>query len=78
MSSSTSSSSLLLCVLVKTAKIQSSDSKLINPLQEQLIFHLFFLLDECCSYVVLKIDNVKSTTTAVKGPQPSWEQEFYL
>jgi len=59
MSSSTSSSSLLLCVLVKSAKIQSSDN-------------------ECCSYVVLKIDNVKSTTTVVKGSQPSWEQEFYF
>ncbi|CAF3806755.1 unnamed protein product [Adineta steineri] len=59
MSSSTSSSSLLLCVLVKSAKIQLSDN-------------------ECCSYVVLKIDNVKSTTTVVKGSTPSWEQEFYF
>ncbi|CAF3417266.1 unnamed protein product [Rotaria sp. Silwood1] len=59
MPSSTSSSSLLFCVLVKSANIQSSDN-------------------ECYSYVVLKIDNVKSTTTVVKGSQPSWEQEFYL
>ncbi|CAM2698992.1 unnamed protein product [Rotaria socialis] len=56
---STSSSSLLFCVLVKCAKIQSSDN-------------------ECYSYVVLKIDNVKSTTTVVTGSQPSWEQEFYF
>ncbi|CAF4969747.1 unnamed protein product, partial [Rotaria sp. Silwood1] len=59
MPSSTSSSSLLFCVLVKSANIQSSDN-------------------ECYSYVVLKIDNVKSTTTVVKGSQPSWEQEFYF
>ncbi|UJR23960.1 hypothetical protein I4U23_026927 [Adineta vaga] len=59
MSSSTSSSSLLLCVLVKNARIQLSDN-------------------ECCSYVVLKIDNVKSTTTVVKGLTPNWEQEFYF
>ncbi|CAF1683870.1 unnamed protein product, partial [Adineta ricciae] len=59
MSSSTSSSSLLLCVLVKSARIQLSDN-------------------ECCSYVVLKIDNVKSTTSVVKGLTPSWEQEFYF
>ncbi|CAF0954204.1 unnamed protein product [Rotaria sordida] len=59
MPSSISSSSLLFCVLVKSAKIQSSDN-------------------ECNSYAVLKIDNVKSTTTVVKGSQPSWEQEFYF
>ncbi|CAF2705856.1 unnamed protein product [Rotaria sp. Silwood2] len=59
MSSPTSSASLLLCVLVKSATIQSSDN-------------------EYYSYVVLKIDNVKSTTSVVKGQQPNWEQEFYL
>ncbi|CAF0933777.1 unnamed protein product [Rotaria sordida] len=59
MSSPTSSASLLLCVLVKSAKIQTSDN-------------------ECYSYVVLKIDNVKSTTSVVKGQQPKWEQEFYF
>ncbi|CAF1268618.1 unnamed protein product [Rotaria sp. Silwood1] len=59
MSSTTSSTSLLLCVLVKSAKIQSLDN-------------------ECYSYVVLKIDNVKSTTSVVKGQQPNWEQEFYF
>lgn len=46
------------------------------------IIHLkndyFFFKDECYSYVVLKIDNVKSTTSVVKGDQPNWEQEFYL
>jgi len=59
MSSTTSSSSLLLCVLVKSAKIENADN-------------------EKCTYVVLKIDNVKSTTTVVKGFQPIWEQEFYF
>ncbi|CAF2520380.1 unnamed protein product [Rotaria sp. Silwood2] len=59
MSSPTSSASLLLCVLVKSATIQSSDN-------------------EYYSYVVLKIDNVKSTTSVVKGQQPNWEQEFYF
>ncbi|XP_023933591.1 protein unc-13 homolog B isoform X4 [Lingula anatina] len=28
------------------------------------------------SYVTLKLQNVKSTTIAVKGRQPSWEQDF--
>lgn len=76
MSSTTSSSSLLLCVLVKSANISNRDSS---------SFHLSLSidcssndLDEICSYVVLKIDNVKSTTTVVKGSEPKWEQEFYL
>ncbi|CAF4341726.1 unnamed protein product, partial [Rotaria magnacalcarata] len=58
MSSPTSTASLLLCVLVKSGKIQALDN-------------------ECYSYVILKIDNVKSTTSVVKGQQPKWEQEFY-
>uniref|UniRef100_A0A0M3HZR8 C2 domain-containing protein n=1 Tax=Ascaris lumbricoides TaxID=6252 RepID=A0A0M3HZR8_ASCLU len=33
-------------------------------------------LDEFHSYVVVKLQNVKSTTVAVKGNQPCWEQEF--
>ncbi|KAL3086839.1 hypothetical protein niasHS_008464 [Heterodera schachtii] len=28
------------------------------------------------AYVTLKLQNVKSTTIAVKGNQPQWEQEF--
>ncbi|KAL3998984.1 C2 domain family protein [Acanthocheilonema viteae] len=28
------------------------------------------------SYAVVKLQNVKSTTVAVKGDQPCWEQEF--
>uniref|UniRef100_F1KQH3 Phorbol ester/diacylglycerol-binding protein unc-13 n=1 Tax=Ascaris suum TaxID=6253 RepID=F1KQH3_ASCSU len=32
--------------------------------------------DEFHSYVVVKLQNVKSTTVAVKGNQPCWEQEF--
>ncbi|CAF0769058.1 unnamed protein product, partial [Didymodactylos carnosus] len=34
--------------------------------------------ENCNSYVVLKIDNVKSTTSVVKGLNPGWEQEFYF
>ena len=29
-------------------------------------------------YVTLKLQNVKSTTAPVKGPDPIWEQEFLL
>ncbi|KAL1281112.1 hypothetical protein QQF64_015712 [Cirrhinus molitorella] len=28
------------------------------------------------TYVTLKVQNVKSTTIAVRGSQPSWEQDF--
>ena len=35
-------------------------------------------LDEFNSYVTVKLQNVKSTTVAVKGSLPSWEQEFIL
>ena len=30
------------------------------------------------TYVTLKVQNVKSTTIAVRGSQPSWEQDFML
>lgn len=30
------------------------------------------------TYVTLKVQNVKSTTIAVRGCQPSWEQDFML
>ncbi|OWA53456.1 Phorbol ester/diacylglycerol-binding protein unc-13 [Hypsibius exemplaris] len=32
--------------------------------------------DRFNTYVTLKLENVKSTTVAVKGSQPCWEQEF--
>nr|XP_045015459.1 uncharacterized protein LOC123463514 [Jaculus jaculus] len=32
--------------------------------------------DKFNTYVTLKVQNVKSTTVAVRGDQPSWEQEF--
>ncbi|CAD5210481.1 unnamed protein product [Bursaphelenchus xylophilus] len=32
--------------------------------------------EEFHSYVTVKLQNVKSTTVAVRGPKPSWEQEF--
>lgn len=30
------------------------------------------------TYVTLKVQNVKSTSVAVRGSQPSWEQDFML
>lgn len=30
------------------------------------------------TYVTLKVQNVKSTTIAVRGNLPSWEQDFML
>jgi hypothetical protein len=78
MSSPTSSSARLLCVLVKSGKIQVSDSWFIIYSLIYKIICSFFLIDDCYSYVVLKIDNVKSSTSIQKGQQPSWEQEFYL
>ncbi|RZF33029.1 hypothetical protein LSTR_LSTR007590 [Laodelphax striatellus] len=30
------------------------------------------------TYVTLKLQNVKSTTVTVKGPNPCWEQDFLL
>lgn len=41
-----------------------------------ILIHL--LADEFNSYVTVKLQNVKSTTVAVKGNLPSWEQEFIL
>ena len=30
------------------------------------------------AYVALKLQNVKSTTVPLRGPQPCWEQDFLL
>ncbi|XP_045063803.1 protein unc-13 homolog A isoform X4 [Coregonus clupeaformis] len=32
--------------------------------------------EKCNTYVTLKVQNVKSTTIAVRGAQPCWEQDF--
>ncbi|ELK09045.1 Protein unc-13 like protein B [Pteropus alecto] len=37
---------------------------------------LKFIEDKFNTYVTLKVQNVKSTTVAVRGDQPSWEQDF--
>lgn len=42
------------------------------------IFILHFFKDKFNTYVTLKVQNVKSTTVAVRGDQPSWEQDFML
>lgn len=42
------------------------------------IFILRFFKDKFNTYVTLKVQNVKSTTVAVRGDQPSWEQDFML
>jgi len=34
--------------------------------------------DKFHTYVTLKLQNVKSTTIAVRGNNPSWEQDFML
>ena len=35
-------------------------------------------VEEFETYLVVKLQNVKSTTIAVKGNEPCWEQEFIL
>jgi hypothetical protein len=30
------------------------------------------------TYVILKLQNVKTTTLAVKGSEPIWDQDFLL
>uniref|UniRef100_A0A673UV68 Unc-13 homolog B n=1 Tax=Suricata suricatta TaxID=37032 RepID=A0A673UV68_SURSU len=37
---------------------------------------LLCVRDKFNTYVTLKVQNVKSTTVAVRGDQPSWEQDF--
>lgn len=36
------------------------------------------LTEKFNAYVTLKVQNVKSTTIAVRGSQPCWEQDFML
>lgn len=39
---------------------------------------LFVPTEKFNTYVTLKVQNVKSTTIAVRGNLPSWEQDFML
>jgi hypothetical protein len=43
-----------------------------------LILIPILIADKFHTYVTLKLQNVKSTTIAVKGNNPSWEQDFML
>uniref|UniRef100_A0A8C1BWS7 Unc-13 homolog A (C. elegans) n=1 Tax=Cyprinus carpio carpio TaxID=630221 RepID=A0A8C1BWS7_CYPCA len=38
--------------------------------------HWYFCAEKFNTYVSLKVQNVKSTTIAVRGSQPCWEQDF--
>lgn len=40
--------------------------------------NLFIFAEKFNTYVTLKVQNVKSTTIAVRGSQPCWEQDFML
>jgi len=44
------------------------------------VIHTFCFLftERFNTYVVLKLQNVKSTTVLVKGNSPCWEQDFML
>ncbi|KRZ08417.1 Phorbol ester/diacylglycerol-binding protein unc-13, partial [Trichinella zimbabwensis] len=55
----------LLCICVKKARLHG-----VNVFRVEVRKH------EVHSYVTLKLQNVKSTTVAVKGSEPCWEQEF--
>lgn len=41
-------------------------------------FSYFTFVDKFNSYVSLKLQNVKSSTIAVRGNSPSWNQDFML
>lgn len=49
-----------------------------NLSTKSYIFTLHCFKDKFNTYVTLKVQNVKSTTVAVRGDQPSWEQDFML
>jgi hypothetical protein len=48
---------------------------LVSVRQAQLVGPQAYQLS---AYVALKLQNVKSVTQPLKGPQPCWEQEFLL
>ncbi|XP_063151990.1 protein unc-13 homolog B isoform X3 [Candoia aspera] len=62
----------LLCVRVKKAQLQGPAE--CWPAALFKVAHS--LLDKFNTYVTLKVQNVKSTTVAVRGAQPCWEQDF--
>lgn len=41
-------------------------------------FCILLFTEKFNTYVTLKVQNVKSTTIAVRGSQPCWEQDFML
>ena len=42
------------------------------------VAYILLFADKFNSYVSFKLENVKSTTFAVRGNNPSWNQEFAL
>ena len=49
-----------------------------EKLSESCERQAFTATEKFNTYVTLKVQNVKSTTIAVRGSQPSWEQDFML
>ena len=43
-----------------------------------LCLHCICVIEKYHSYVTLNLQHVKSTTIAVKGAAPSWQQDFML
>lgn len=49
---------------------------LLNVTVHKAILSATNISPQASIYVTLKLQNVKSTTVPVKGPQPCWEQDF--
>ena len=51
------------------------NSYFVSVRQAQLVGPQAFSIN---AYVTLKLQDVKSVTQPIKGPQPCWEQDFLL
>lgn len=49
---------------------------LLNVTVHRAVLSTSSISPQASIYVTLKLQNVKSTTVPVKGPQPCWEQDF--
>ncbi|XP_052282013.1 protein unc-13 homolog A-like isoform X4 [Dreissena polymorpha] len=72
----------LLCICVKKAKLVGNTGSVTGsetgslPHSQSVGNQLASITERFNTYVVLKLQNVKSTTILVKGNNPCWEQDF--
>lgn len=70
--------SLSVCVAGVFADVRALKQRIYLKFRINPVFIPLGFTEKFNTYVTLKVQNVKSTTIAVRGNLPSWEQDFML